>query len=859
MALLAAFGALLYRHTGQADLVVGTPIAGRNRREVEGLIGFFVNTLALRIDVSGNPTFRELLKRVRSTALGAYANQDLPFEKLVEELQPERDLSRTPVFQVMFNFLNLEDKRGATLDLPFQVSTIDEVQSSETLESKFDLTLYAAEGREGLRFTATYNQDLFDAARIEEMHAQFVQLLRQIVGSPDEKVNRFSLVTEFARRVLPDAGRHHESEWFGSVTDRLARLATSSPEGAAIRDPGGVWSYRDLNTRSNQVANELLERGIRQGDAVAIFGERGASLVAAVLGVMKAGGCFVILDAAYPASRLLQCLKLVSPRGWIQTVKDTDVPRELISLAGESGCRITLPGADAPNEAWRSQSENPPAIEIHPDDRAYIAFTSGTTGEPKAILGTHRPISHFLDWYSNTFRVDEKDRFSMLSGLSHDPVLRDMFAPLWVGATLCIPQPEVFQSGKLERWLREEEITVTHLTPGMVESFEALLSESAGSIAASRQSVLRYACFGGDRLTYRTVSKMRMFAPGVTCVNFYGATETPQAMGFFQVAPSDLSAIAIDAPTEDRAGVVPIGAGIRDVDLLVLNTEHRLAGIGEIGEIFVRTPYLTSGYLKDESLTASRFLLDPLNPSSGARAFRTGDLGRYRVDGVVEILGRMDRQVKVRGFRVEPAEIEQVLESHPDVRRRVVLLRPNPRGESVLAAYVEPASDRALSQQEVLRYVRERLPNYMVPQVVLSVPAIPLTPNGKIDVAALPTLEGVRPELEEEFVAPRTELEALVSGIWCEELGLEGVGVNDNFFDLGGHSLLAVRVHQRLREQGQTDVTLLDLFRFPTVSTLARHLGGKGVTKPDDTSMRQRVRKQSAALERTQCPPRNGA
>ncbi|MCU0516902.1 MAG: condensation domain-containing protein, partial [Oscillatoria sp. Prado101] len=464
MTLLAAFQTLLYRHTGQEDIIVGSASAGRNRAEIEPLIGFFINTLVLRSLLGGNPSFRELLGRVRQVALGAFAHQDMPFEKLVEELQPRGGqfghLSRTPLFQVFFNLLNLEAP-SAQGRIEMAGVTAETLPRPEQ-DAKFDLTLYAREKKEGIELEFLYSADLFEPARMEDMLAQLSMLLAQIVRNPDEKIANFSLLTPQAAALLPDPAQPLVSEWFEPVHARVAQQAKRVGERLAVADKTQVLTYWQLDAISNQIANYLQSHGIGCGDAVAIYAHRSALLVVAVLGILKAGAAFLILDANYPAERLIDCLRAASPAGWLEMEAAGPLPPALEEFVGCSSaagnraagsgaadnrpllrCRLALPKKAAVcHNLLRDYSTATPDITVDPDDLAYIAFTSGSTGKPKGILGTHRPISHFLQWHIQTFELGESDRFSMLSGLSHDPLLRDIFTPLWLGGTLLIPDPD---------------------------------------------------------------------------------------------------------------------------------------------------------------------------------------------------------------------------------------------------------------------------------------------------------------------------------------------------------------------------------------------------------------------------------
>jgi amino acid adenylation domain-containing protein len=797
MTLLSALDVLLYRHTGQSDVVVGTPIAGRTRAEVEDLVGFFVNTLVLRADLSGRPTFRALLERVRETSLGAYAHQDLPFERLVEDLQPQRDLGRTPFFQVMFNLVNLES-RAPKLD-GLEVETLPNPEP----ESKFDLTLYALDGPAEIRFVAVYNADLYEAARIAEILAQLEQVLAQAVASPELPIDRLSLVTPSARRHLPEASQPLARAAHQPVTARLAAQASRVPDRPAVVDRRHVWSYAELHAASSRLAGHLRALGVGRGDVVAIHGPRSAGIVGAMLGVMKAGGAFLILDPAYPAVRNVECLRQARPKALLQ-IEGAPLPAALEAFAGELPSRVRLPEDPRAGGPW---VEGAPDADVEPgdDDVAYVAFTSGTTGVPKGIVGTHAPVAHFLDWHTRHFGLEERDRFSLLSGLSHDPFLRDVLTPLWLGATLLVPDPEVITGGRLGEWMAREAVTVSHLTPAMAR----LLTEERRPLPS-----LRFAFFGGDVLTAGDVSRLRALGPGTACVSYYGATETPQGMGVFVVPESDAGEV------DDRRPL-PLGKGIADVRLLVLGPGGGLAGVGELGEVHVQTPYLSAGYLGDEALTRERFVPDPFAATARGRLYRTGDLGRYGLDGEVRPAGRADEQVKLRGFRIEPAEIEATLRRHPSVSEAAVVVAEDRRHERRLVAHVVGSNGHVPTPEELRAFLGDHLPDAMVPAVYRTASSLPLTPNGKVDRRALAQAGGDVPTEARSFVAPRTPVEEQLCTIWAGLLGVERVSIHDDFFGLGGHSLLATQAVSRLRDALGVDLPLRRLFETPRVSDLA--------------------------------------
>lgn len=806
MTLLSAFNVLLSRLSGQLDVVVGTPIANRSHVELEGLIGFFMNSLALRTDLSGDPGFAELLERVRAATLDAFANQDVPFEKLIEELRPARDMSRTPLFQVMFNLLpDAGHERVGFGDVEAQL------MPSPDTQSKFDLTLYAAD-EDRIRFRLVYNTDLFDEQRMQALLQQLELLLTQIAAAPEQPISTFTLVTPGAATLLPDPCTPLTDEWCGSILERVAHFAASAPDRTAAVDDAGSWSYADLDDASNRLANRLRAGGIAPGGVVAIFACRSAALLVALLGTWKAGAAFVILDAEYPARRLARCLALLRLDGWIELEGAGPVPAALAPAVGGGRCRVQLPADRTAMRHVLDDAQSELAVPaLGPGDLAYVAFTSGTTGEPRGILGTHGPLSHFLQWHADTWSLNQDDRFSMLSGLSHDPLLRDAFAPLWVGGTACIPAAGTRDDAdRLLAWMARQRVTVAHLTPGLAELLRA---GTGGTDRGARLAGLRLACFGGDVLTIRQLDAFRRLAPVARCVSFYGATETPQAMG--------VQAAAEGGNSSGDGRSVALGRGIDGVQLLVLAAGDRLCGVGELGELYVRTPYLAAGYLGDERRTAESFVVNPFTGAAGDRLYRTGDLARYLPDGRVAFAGRTDDQVKIRGFRVEPAEIEISLMRHPAVQAATVVASAGHGADVRLVAFVVPGPDMDAPTPAALRgHLRERLPSYMVPADFVIVGRIPLTTNGKIDRVALAALAASATGTEAEYVLPETPFERLIAGLWQELLEVDAVGVHDNFYDLGGHSLLAVRFVARLEDRAGVRINVREL-TYQTLGQLA--------------------------------------
>jgi amino acid adenylation domain-containing protein len=846
MVLIAGFDALLHRWSGQDDVLIGTPVAGRVRPEVEDLIGFFLNTLVLRADLSGRPSFAELVRRVREVAVGAYGHQDVPFEKILAEVQPERDLSRTPLFQVYFNLANFDVKRvpipGGTVVEPLQVLEI---------ESKFDLTIYATERPEGIALNTVYNADLFDAPRMQELLRQYQLLLERCLADPRIAIDAVPLVTAEAAALLPDPAAPLAADWKGAVHELFLDQARRRPERLAVSDRDGDWTYGELAQAVDRLAGRLQAAGVGRGDRVAVWAHRSAPVAWAVLGALRAGAAFVMLDPTYPPARLLEMLRLAAPRAWVEIAAAGPLPAEIEehlrerAAAGSLLCRLSLPGGGPVAAAdllaaWPQPRDLP---QVGPDDAATVSFTSGSTGLPKGIVGRHGPLSHFLPWQCERFGLTAEDRYSLLSGLAHDPLQRDLFTALCTGAALLVPvAEEVFTPGRLAAWVQRSRITVAHLTPAMAQ----LLTEpAAGGAPGPALEDLRYVLLVGDVLTRLDVDRIRRLAPHATCVNLYGSTETQRAVGYHVAAEAGAAA-------ERAKQVLPLGKGMQGVQLLVVNPAGHLAGVGELGEIWVRSPHLAQGYLGDEALTADRFRVNPFTGIPGDRIYRTGDLGRYLPDGEVAFAGRADQQVKVRGFRIELGEIEAALGRLPGVREAVVLSRELAPGDRRLIAYVTPEEVPA----DLRDALRAQLPAYMVPAAFVALPRLPVTPNGKVDRKALARIdpEGQDAGLATAYVEPRSDTERRITALWREVLGVEQVGVRHNFFDLGGHSLLLVRLHARIQEELGTELPLVDLFNHPNIEALARHLESRSAEAaapaPREEAARDRAQRQIEAARR---------
>ncbi|GLV55536.1 hypothetical protein KDH_23800 [Dictyobacter sp. S3.2.2.5] len=836
MTLLALFQIVLARYAGQDKLLVGTPIANRNRADIESLIGFFVNTLVIRADLSQQPTFRAFLHQVRETLLEAYTHQDVSLDHLLEELNPQRSLSHSPLFQVLFNMVNLPTQESSWPGLQVTTSWPQEVGS------KFDLTLFVNDTADTIQLDLIYNMDLFDRARMEDFLRQYELLARQAMQH-DRNIFSYSLVTEHARTLLPDPAAPLSTRWEGPIYDLIDHQARHNPSHLALVDEEHQVTYRQLELYSNRLGHYLQRQHIGRGDVVGLTGTRGAALVCALLGILKVGATVLLLDPAYPIERRSLYARLAHIRSSLVVAEQDDEEGERMALPDTVPHLRLSPHLD---QGWLEAADNliwQPLHTIQPDDIAFITFTSGSTGQPKGVMQRHGPLSHFLPWQQQRFGFSHADHHSMLSGVAHDPLQREIFTALATGGTLYIASLEqVAEPGWLASWMRQHRISITSLTPSTLQLLAQTDDLGTEQVPFEASSALRYAFFVGDVLTRRHVSQLRAFAPRATVVNFYGSTETQRSLGYFVLPPAQVG--QPDPLAAIGKEVIPLGKGIPDVQLLILNKSRQLAGIGESGEIVFHSPHLAAGYLEQPELTAQRFQQDIVADTASGRCYRSGDLGRYLPDGNVEFAGRRDGQIKLRGFRIEPGEIEAAILQFPGVAEVKVLLREDTPGEKRLVAYVVATStqDAQISIQSLRAFLAQQLPIYMVPSAFMLLTRLPRTPNAKLDLRALPVPEHpVNPTGQ----GPQSELETQLAPLWSEILQIQQLDRDANFFELGGHSILATRLLARVQRTFQVTITLRTLFEAPTLAGLASAIEQSQHTK---TSSSQPVLKPLARI-----------
>ncbi|MCA1993256.1 MAG: amino acid adenylation domain-containing protein, partial [Coleofasciculus sp. S288] len=800
MTLLAAFATLLYRYSGQSDILIGSPIANRHRQEVESLIGFFVNTLVLRTRFEDNPRIKDLLARVRETTLKAYEHQDVPFEQLVEALQPQRSLSHSPLFQVMFD---LQNAPMGEVELPGV--TLTQLERESTI-AKFDLTLSITETAQGLVGEWEYNTDVFDGSTIERMAAHFQNLLSAIVENPQQTVGELPLLSETEQ---------HQSlrEWNQTQADYLKDVCIhqlfeaqveKTPDAVAVVFENQQLTYRELNQRANQLAHYLQELGVKPEVLVGICVERSLDMLVGLLGILKAGGAYVPLDPAYPKERLAFILQDAGASVLL-------TQQNLAAQLPEHRARVVCLDAHwdeiarQSECATRSLRDRNPTNETTPENLAYAIYTSGSTGQPKGVQIPHSALVNFLSAMRQTPGLSEKDIFLSVTTLSFDIAALELYLPLIVGARLVMVSREVAADGtQLLQQLTSCGATIMQATPA---TWRLLLA--AGW---QNNKPLKILC-GGEALDYSLANQL--LERGTELWNLYGPTETTIWSAVHKVEPQNSA--------ESQNGLVSIGRPIANTQFYILDPYMQPVPVGVSGELHIGGVGLARGYLNRPELTAQKFIPNPFNSNPASLLYKTGDLVRYLPNGNIEFLGRIDHQVKVRGFRIELGEIESVLSQHPGVREAVVAAREDEQGSKRLVAYTVFEPEPTPTITELRRFLEEKLPSYMVPSAFVLLDALPLTLNGKVDRKALPAPEALRPELDVAYVMPQTEAEQAIAKVWQKALKIEKIGIHDNFFELGGHSLLLVQVNSQLRELFNTDLSLIEMFRYPTISALAEY------------------------------------
>ncbi|MBV9109238.1 MAG: amino acid adenylation domain-containing protein, partial [Gemmatimonadetes bacterium] len=804
MTLLAGWAAVLSRLSGQDDVVVGTPTANRGRAEIEGLIGFFVNTLAVRVDLSGSPSVSEVLARVKARALGAQQHQDIPFEQVVELVQPVRSLSHTPLFQVMFTWQNAPEGELelSGLEAPEPAPGTEPAARAEAAArttAKFDLSLALAERDGRIAGVVEYAAALFERATVERFLGYLRRTLEEMVEDESRPVNRLSLLPEAERRLVVEEWNATGAAYPSGVCvhELFEAQAERTPAGTAVVFEGEPLSYAELNARANRLAHHLRSLGVGPDVRVGICAERSLELMVGLLGVQKAGGAYVPLDPGYPAERLAYMLADSAPAA---VLVQTHL-RDRVESAS-----VPVLELDTAAPAWADRpAKNPERGALTPDHLAYVIYTSGSTGRPKGVAVHHRGVVNRLSWMEAVHGLGPHETVLQKTPYSFDVSVWELFWPLSAGARLVLARPGGHRDpAYLLDLLQRERVTTVHFVPSLLAAFLAHPGAERSALPELRRVVS-----SGEALPPELVARFGERLPGVELHNLYGPTEASVDVTFWR------------CPTGGPGARVSIGRPVPNTRIYLLDARGEPVPVGVAGELYIAGVQVARGYLGRPGLTAERFVADPFGGEPGARLYRTGDRARWLPDGTIEYLGRIDFQVKVRGFRIEPGEIEARLREYPGVREAVVMAREDAPGEKRLVAYV--VGDEAAGAEVLRAHLGETLPEHMVPAAYVRLDALPLTPTGKLDRRSLPAPEG-ESYARHGYEAPEGEVETALAGIWAEVLRVERVGRHDNFFELGGHSLLAVQVVSRVRQVLEVELGLGAVFEKPVLSALAGHV-----------------------------------
>jgi amino acid adenylation domain-containing protein len=819
MTMLAAFALLLSRYSNQEDIVVGSPIANRNHQEVEPLIGFFVNSLVLRTNLQGNPSFLELLQRVRQMALDAYAHQDLPFEKLVEELQPERSLSYHPLFQVMFA---LQNAAMGELRLPgLNLSPL----KWEYTTVQFDLALTIKETEQELIAEWEYNSDLFDTATIVRMIGHFQTLLESIVANPQQPVAALPWLTADEKHQLLIEWNDTQTEYPADlcIHEIFEQQVERLPDAVAIMFENTQLTYRQLNTRANQLAHYLQNLGVKPEVLVGICVERSLEMIVGMLGILKAGGAYVPLDPVYPQERLAYMLN-------DSQISVLLTQRHLADSLPKNQAQVIC--LDTEWQVISTESEENLVTGVKPSNLAYVIYTSGSTGKPKGVMIEHQSLVNFIAATTVLYELNSSDRILQFSSISFDSAVDEIYNPLSCGATLVLRTDEMLNASTFMQKCREWQLTVLELPTAY---WHQLMSELAVTDETLPTS-LRLVIVGGEQMQSEKVKLWQRCVdeglyrhkPGKPplLINGYGPSEATIAVTNYKLSELVL---------EDTQSQVPVGRPISNVQIYILDQCLQPVPIGVAGELYIGGKCLARGYLNAKELTAEKFIPNPFDnlefklrfqrtkgATQNSKLYKTGDLARYLPDGNIEFLGRSDTQVKIRGFRIELSEIEGVLNQHPQVQETTVIVREDSLGNKCLIGYVV-ANQHPPTDDELRRFLKQKLPNYMMPSAFVMLDALPMTPNGKVDHRALPAPD-MELSMKANFVPPRNTLELQLVQVWEEILNVHPIGIRDNFFDLDGHSLLAISLMARIKQQFGKTLPLVSIFQDATIEYLANLL-----------------------------------
>ena len=810
MTMLAAFVILLYRCSGQDDILIGSPMAGRNRQEIQSLIGYFVNTVVLRTKLTGNPNFREILNQVRQVATDAHNYQDIPYNQVVEALNPQRNLSYNPVFQILFDLQHsLTDKLqlpGLTLQ-PFL---------GEHSISKFDLSLIIEDRGTELIGAWEYSSDLFTQETISRITENFQTLLNGIVNNPETPINQLPIISAFEQQQILEKWNNTQQDYPESfcIHELFTQQVIKTPDAIAVKFGNQQLTYTQLNQKANQLANYLQNCGVTSEVLVGLYLERSLDILIAILAILKAGGAYLPLDPKYPQTRLTDILNdsqvsIILTQEKLLTSLSSPLPRGETPLTPYQGKIILL---DTDLTIISQQNIETPISAIKPDNLAYVIYTSGSTGKPKGVMITHQNIVNHATSIIDKYQINSHDRILQFTTFIFDVAAEEIF-PAWLsGATLIIcPQEMVTNLIEFSQFLAQESLTVVNLPTPYWQEWVLEIDRKVSQIPDS----LRLVITGSDQvlpeklaLWQKLVTEKRQ---NIQWINAYGLTETTITSTVYQL-PVNYQL--------NTTHSVPIGRPIANTEIYILDQNLQPVPIGIPGELHIGGAGLARGYLNRKQLTNEKFISNPISSSKSSRLYKTGDLARYLPDGNIEFLGRIDYQVKIRGFRIELGEIEAVLAQHPLVKSSAVIVREIQPGNKQLVAYVV-TEDHSNIQQDLRSFLKQNLPDYMLPAFFVRLAELPLTPTGKINRRALSALM-LELNHEIDYILPRNPLEQKLAEIWCQVLGLEKVSVEENFFNLGGHSLATIQIISRIRETLKIDLPLQYLFTEPTIAGLTK-------------------------------------
>jgi amino acid adenylation domain-containing protein len=812
MTMLAAFNVLLSRYSGESDIAVGTPIANRKQVETEALVGFFVNMLVLRSNLEGDPTFVELIERTKQMTLEAYSHQDAPFEKLVEELRPERQLSRTPLFQVLFVMQN-------TPKPDLELAGVKITPMDVEVEAGFDLTMTVGQNKNGFTTALVYNTDLFDEATIEQMLGHWKTLLESATNNPNERISQLNILTQVERQQMAPQVPVSFYEPYGCITQLFEQQVERTPDATAVEYGAEQFTYKELNRRANQLAHYLQQLGAGPEVHIGLCLERSLEMVVAILGVLKAGAVYVPMDPRYPENRLQYMLEDAGAKLALTTAETSE------RLEQWPGRQLKL---DSDWDDVAAQPVHNLALKIDRKNAAYIIYTSGSTGLPKGVVVTHHNVVRLFKSSEPLFEFCAKDVWTLFHSYAFDFSVWEIWGALLYGGRLVVVPYWITRAPEdFYELVRTRKVTILNQTPS---AFQQLIKAEEARGAQGAGLELRHVIFGGEVLDFAGLQSWfsRHGDAKPQLINMYGITETTVHVTLFPIRSVGAS-----------EGGSRIGKALADLQAYVLDSQMGLLPAGVAGELYVGGAGLARGYLNRADFTAARFVPNPYSGVPGSRLYRTGDQGRWFPDGSLEFLGRLDHQVKIRGFRVELGEIEAAIVQYAGVRECIVVAREDQIGDRKIVAYIAGDAELAQLGGQLRADAQRRLPEYMVPANFVFLESFPLTPQGKIDRAALPVPNQERPSSENSFVAPRTPVEMSLAAIWQDILGVQRVGAYDSFFDLGGHSLSLIQLSARIRTAFEVEVPIRVLFDSPTLAGMTVAIAAAGIENENAAEMSQ--------------------